>query len=66
MADQDEYDALALQVEGSAEIKLPDGQMLALGTDPSKVSLKAVADWSGHAAGAGTLSGGRAFVACFP
>ena len=30
---EDGYDALALQVEGSAEVKLPDGSVLALGTD---------------------------------
>lgn len=30
---EDAYDALALQVEGSAEVKLPDGSVLALGTD---------------------------------
>jgi membrane-bound lytic murein transglycosylase len=30
---EDPYDALALQVEGSAEIRLPDGQIFPLGTE---------------------------------
>ncbi len=30
---EDAYDALALQVEGSAEIRLPDGQIFPLGTE---------------------------------